>query len=140
MCPESGREPEHMAQQRGSQIDLHVRLHGRENIQDQETVGLLGLNLIYGAMHLHSDPPALLKSLLASLNTTLLEIDMVDFSGPAFREVDNRLMALRLVQLGLSGAAMFRPLAHPVDNSKGSLLTTFYIPCYDLAPVCNRIL
>ena len=90
-----------------SQIDLHVRLQGRENIQDQETVGLLGLNLIYGAMRLYRDPPALLKSLLDGLNTKLLEIDMVDFSGPAFRQVDNRLMALRLVQLGLSDAAMF---------------------------------
>ena len=32
---------------------------------------------------------------------------MVEFSGIEFRHVDNRVMSLRLVQLGLTGAAMF---------------------------------
>ena len=36
-----------------------------------------------------------------------IEIDMIEFSGIAFRQVDNRVMSLRLVQLGLSNAAMF---------------------------------
>jgi hypothetical protein len=34
---------------------------------------------------------------------------MIEFRGIEFRRVDNRLMALRLVQLGLSGVAMFGP-------------------------------
>ncbi|MEN8762499.1 MAG: hypothetical protein ABF290_08685, partial [Thiogranum sp.] len=91
-----------------SQIDLHVQLKGQENIQDQETLGLLGVNLIYAALHLHNDPDTLLASLLDGLSTDLLAIDMIDFYGPAFEKVDNRLMALRLVQLGLSVAAMFQ--------------------------------
>jgi hypothetical protein len=91
-----------------SQIDLHVHLKGQENIQDQETLGLLGVNLIYGALHLFKDPDSLIASLLDQLSTDLLEIDMIDFYGPAFDKVDNRLMALRLVQHGLSNAAMFR--------------------------------
>mgnify|MGYP001819118250 CR=1 FL=1 len=91
-----------------SQIDLHVQLKGQENIQDQETLGLLGVNLIYAALYLHHDPDALLASLLDGLSTDLLAIDMIDFYGPAFEQVDNRLMALRLVQLGLSVAAMFQ--------------------------------
>ena len=32
---------------------------------------------------------------------------MIEFSGIAFRQVDNRVMSLQLVQLGLSNAAMF---------------------------------
>ena len=91
-----------------SQIDLHVVLKGREAVEDQETLGILGVNLIYGAYHYHEDPDALLTSLLDQLNTDLLEVDMIDFYGPAFSKVDNRLMALRLVQKGLSRAAMFR--------------------------------
>ena len=94
--------------EQGSQIDLHVQLKGQENIQDQETLGLLGVNLIYAALYLQEDPDALLASLLDGLSTDLLAIDMIDFSGPAFAKVDNRLMALRLVQLGLSVAAMFQ--------------------------------
>ena len=91
-----------------SQIDLHVQLKGQENIQDQETLGLLGINLIYGALYHHDDPDTLLRSLLDQLSTDLLAIDMIDFNGPAFEKVDNRLMALRLVQQGLSSAAMFQ--------------------------------
>lgn len=90
-----------------SQIDLHVQLNGKENIQDQETLGILGVNLIYGALYLHADPEALLQSLLDQLSTDLLAIDLIEFSGPAFGQVDNRLMALLLVQKGLSDAAMF---------------------------------
>jgi hypothetical protein len=91
-----------------SRIDLHVQLKGQENIQDQETLGLLGVNLIYGALYHHDDPDRLLTSLLDQLSTDLLAIDMIDFYGPAFEKVDNRLMALRLVQQGLSSAAMFQ--------------------------------
>jgi len=91
-----------------SQIDIHVQLKGQENIQDQETLGLLGVNLIYGALYFHGGPDVLLNSLMDGLSTDLLAIDMIDFYGPAFEKVDNRLMALRLVQKGLSSAAMFR--------------------------------
>lgn len=91
-----------------SQIDLHVVLKGKKNIQDQESLGLLGVNLIYGAIRMHADPEALLASLLDKLSTDLLEIDLIDFHGAAFDAVDNRLMALRLVQHGMSSAAMFR--------------------------------
>jgi hypothetical protein len=34
---------------------------------------------------------------------------MIEFRGIEFRKVDNRLMALKLVQIGLSGVAMFGP-------------------------------
>jgi hypothetical protein len=91
-----------------SQIDVHVCLRGQESLQDQETLGILGVNLIYGALYLYEDPAELIKSLLDQLSTELMEIDMIDFSGPAFAGIDNRLMALRLVQYGLSSAAMFQ--------------------------------
>ena len=55
-----------------SQIDVHVVLKGRESTQDQETLGILGVNLIYGAMHLHADPEALRLSLLDDLSTDFL--------------------------------------------------------------------
>lgn len=100
-----------------SQIDLHVVLKGSDNIQDQEILGQLGVNLVYGALYLHTAPEQLLDSLLDGLDTDLMEIDMLDFQGDAFAGVDNRLMALRLVQHGLSGAAMFRADGRVVQPS-----------------------
>ena len=90
-----------------SQINLHVNLHGKNNLQDQETLGILGVNLIYGALMHYGDPQGLLASLRDNLDSEQAEVDMIEFSGQAFRQVDNRLMALRLVERGMSNAAMF---------------------------------
>ena len=101
-----------------SQIEIHVALKGKSGSQDQETLGILGVNLIYGAYYQRQDPLNMLTSLMDNLSVDQLEIDMIDFSGPAFEQIDNRLMALQLVQHGLTQAAMFTPdgkLVQPSD-------------------------
>src|SRR5271166_3327689 len=90
-----------------SQIILHVRMLDAENALQQEALGIVGVNLLYGAFFFAHDPDKLVESLLDNLTTRRIEIDMIEFSGIAFRQVDNRVMSLRLVQLGLSDAAMF---------------------------------
>lgn len=90
-----------------SRIVIHVRMLDPDNAAQQEALGIVGVNLVYGACFLHTEPEVLLESLLDGLSTKRIEIDLVDFSGEAFRHVDNRVMSLRLVQLGLTGAAMF---------------------------------
>lgn len=102
-----------------SQIDLHVVLKGSSSASDQDVLGILGVNLIYGAYYHHDDPVVLLTSLMDNLSTDELEIDMIDFLGPAFDKVDNRLMALYLVKLGMTGAAIFSSdgkLVQPADG------------------------
>jgi hypothetical protein len=79
------------------------------NELQQEALGIIGLNLIYGACMLHHDTDQLMKSLLDNLGTSRIEIDMIEFNGIEFRHVDNRLMSLKLVQMGLSNAAIFGP-------------------------------
>ncbi|HEV3416765.1 MAG TPA: TonB-dependent receptor [Pirellulales bacterium] len=90
-----------------SQIILHVRMLDVENALQQEALGIVGVNLLYGAFNFNHEPDKLVESLLDNLNTRRIEIDMIEFSGIAFRQVDNRVMSLRLVQLGLSNAAIF---------------------------------
>ncbi len=90
-----------------SRIIVHVRMLDHENTLQQEALGIVGVNLLYGAFFLHHKPDLLLESLLDNLTTERIEIDMIEFSGIEYRHVDNRVMSLRLVQLGLSGAAMF---------------------------------
>jgi hypothetical protein len=92
-----------------SQVILHVRMLDRENALQQEALGVVGVNLLYAAFFLHYKPELMLEALLDNLTTARIEIDMIAFSGTEFRQVDNRAMSVRLVQLGLSGAAMFEP-------------------------------
>jgi hypothetical protein len=92
-----------------SQIVMHVRMLDVEAWSQQEALGIVGVNLLYGAFFQHHEPERLIESLLDRLTTGRIEIDMIEFRGIEFRGVDNRLMALKLVQLGLSGVAMFGP-------------------------------
>lgn len=90
-----------------SQVIIHVRMLDNENAQQQEALGVVGVNLIYAACFLDHEPDLFIESLLDNLSTDRIEIDMIEFSGLAFRQVDNRVMSMRLVELGLSDAAMF---------------------------------
>jgi hypothetical protein len=99
-------------------IILHVRMLDKENALQQEALGIVGVNLLYGAFYLHHSPQQLMESLLDNLTTDRLEIDMIDFKGIEFRRVDNRVMSLKLVQLGLSGAAMFGPTGEVLQPSE----------------------
>src|SRR5687767_10564187 len=101
-----------------SQIILHVRMLDTENALQQEALGIVGVNLLYGAFCLNHEPDKLVESLLDNLNTRRIEIDMIEFSGIAFRHVDNRVMSLRLVQLGLSNAAMFSAAGEVLQPSE----------------------
>ena len=90
-----------------SEIIVHVHLIDKSGVDEQEALGVLGVNLIYGAVRNHADPSALIESLVDGLSRDRVEIDLIKFSGPAFAGVDNRLMSLQLVERGLTGAAMF---------------------------------
>lgn len=92
-----------------NQIVIHVRMLDHENGLQQEALGIVGVNLLYAAFYLHHTPQQMLESLLDNLTTERIEIDMIECTGIEFRRVDNRVMSLKLVQLGLSGAAMFGP-------------------------------
>jgi hypothetical protein len=90
-------------------IQLHVRLLDDSNSRQSDALGKLGVNLLYAAFHLREDLPVFLQSLLDDLTRKRVEIDMIDFSGPAFTasEFQDRLVALQLVRHGLADAALF---------------------------------
>src|ERR1700727_2207285 len=90
-----------------SQIVMHVRMLDVEPSAQQEALGIVGVTLLDGAFFQHHEPDKLIEGLLDRLTTGRIEIDMIQFRGIEFRKVDNRLMALKLVQVGLSGVAMF---------------------------------
>ena len=91
------------------EIVLHVRFKQNEARLQQETLGIVGVNLIYGAFYKYNKPKKLLKYLYDHIDRDTLEIDMVNFSGPNFKDVDNRLMSLQLIRNDMTDAVMFGP-------------------------------
>lgn len=92
-----------------SKIILHVRFHQSEARFQQESLGIMGANLIYGAFYKNDQPKKLLKYLYDHIDKDAIEIDTINFSGPNFEGVDNRLMSLQLVKKGMTEAVMFNP-------------------------------
>lgn len=94
-------------QQEYSEISLHLRFKQNEARLQQEVLGIVGVNLVYGAFYSHDTPRKLLRYLYDHIDHTALEIDTVNFSGPIFKDVDNRLMSLELIRNNMTDAVMF---------------------------------
>lgn len=92
-----------------SDIIVHVRMLDKEANEQQEALGYLGVNLIYGAYYLFDDPRKLIDSLTDSLGNDRLEIDSIEFFGPYFDEEDNRRLNLHLIRSWKTRAIMFNP-------------------------------
>lgn len=90
-----------------NEIILHIQFKETDAKLQQQTLGILGVNLIYGAFYKNNNPKDLIESLYDHLDRDQLEIDTINFSGPTFEEVDNRLMSLYLVKSNMAEAVMF---------------------------------
>ncbi|PTQ96754.1 hypothetical protein C8P68_104243 [Mucilaginibacter yixingensis] len=90
-------------------VVLHVKLLDNDNVDQQQAVGILGVNLLYACFYYNEVPPVFLLSLMDNLSKDRIQIDMIRFEGPDFKKVDNRLMSLHLVKYGFSDAALFGP-------------------------------
>ena len=91
------------------EIMLHVRMFDNSNQAQQHAIGVLGVNLIYGAFYHYKSPQKLINSLSEGLGGDRIEIDYINFKGPQFNNVDNQQMVLHLVESGLANAVMFLP-------------------------------
>lgn len=101
-----------------SEIVIHARMWDHENARQQEALGILGVNLLSGAFHSWHQPETLIGSLMDGLTRDRVEVDMVKFSGPAFANVDNRLMSLQLVHQRLTNAAIFTAQGEVVEPAE----------------------
>ncbi len=92
-----------------SNIVMHVRMLDNDNALQAEALGILGVNLIYGAYFYHTHPQWIVEGLSDGLGSDRIEVDLIHFSGPYFEEVENRLMNLHLIRSWLTRAVIFNP-------------------------------
>jgi len=92
-----------------NECTIHVRLLDNDPLLQQQALGIIGVNLIYGCYFLYQNPEQLLNSLLDEVTRLRAEVDYFRLSGPDFRDVDHRLFSLKLVKNGLTNATIFGP-------------------------------
>jgi len=91
-----------------SEVIIHVHMHDKDKLRAHDALGISGVNLIHAVLFHHDEPTVLLSALMDDLTRDRIEVDMLKLSGPAFAQVDGRLMSLQLVQQGFTDAAMFQ--------------------------------
>lgn len=101
-----------------NEITLHIRFHENDAQLQQVTLGKLGVNLIYGAYYKYDEPNKLLRYLYDHIDQDKIEIDTINFYGPRFESVDNRLMSLQLIKNGMTDAVMFDASGYNVLPAK----------------------
>jgi hypothetical protein len=89
-------------------VILHVRMHEMDALLQQASIGVLGVNLLYGCYFFSQNPKELLLSLYDNLSRDKIEIDTVEMTGPDFK-IDNRLLSLYLVKYSMTDAVIFSP-------------------------------
>jgi len=90
-----------------NQVIIHVRMFENDNLLQQNTLGILGVNLIYACFYYYDRPNAFLQSLLDNLAKDRIAITMIHMSGADLAYVDNRLLGVQLVKNGMTNAIMF---------------------------------
>jgi hypothetical protein len=90
-------------------VIIHIRMLDNDTLLQQQALGIVGVNLIYGCFYYNQDPEVLLESLRDNLSRDRIQIDMIRFEGPHFKGVESRLMSLRLVKNGFCDLALFGP-------------------------------
>src|SRR5438034_5765724 len=117
-----------------SQIIIHVRLLDGTHVEQQEALGVIGVNLLHAAFY-HRQPEKLIASLQENLAPGRIEVDMIKFSGPVFQHVDSRLMSLQLVSQGLTDAVMFKADGETVQPAEGFYKRAILIERGNFRPV-----
>jgi hypothetical protein len=98
---------QHVPGSETSEVVIHVRMLDNQNILQQDTLGIIGVNLVYACFFLQRDPESFINSLMDHLDTSRIEVNFIRFGGKVFEDVDNRLMNLHLLKQGMTHAIMF---------------------------------
>jgi hypothetical protein len=86
---------------------LHVNMRDPSNVLQQQTLGILGVNLIYAAFYEMQTQESFLESLAQDVVPERIEIDYVELRGPSFDKWDRHELLVQLVRAGFAEAVFF---------------------------------
>lgn len=90
-------------------IILHVRMQDHHRLQQQEALGILGVNLVDAAFYHSENSADLISCLVDNLKEGQIIIDVLSFAGEELKHLNNHLTNLELVRRGLAEAVLFGP-------------------------------
>ncbi len=91
-----------------NEIILHVTLLDQTRLQQYETLGVLGLNLIYSAFYGRKDHKNIIKSLFDNFEPSRVDIDVLRCSGRVFKNLNRHQLNLELIRQKSTEALLFQ--------------------------------
>ncbi len=92
-----------------SEITIHLRMLDRNRLQQQECLGILGVNLMHSSYYRRGSESEFLSYLMDNLKNDQVAIDFIRVSGPAFKNIKMRELNLELVLRGMTTVSLFEP-------------------------------
>jgi hypothetical protein len=88
-------------------VVLHVNMLDDTTLQQQEALGVLGINLIHGAFMDENGPLQGLDRLSDNLGPSCIEVDVADLRGPSFAGIDPARTGMAMIRSGLADVVLF---------------------------------
>ena len=118
-------------------IIMHVRMLDKHRLQQQETLGVLGVNLIYAASFHTKNRTDFLNSLTENIKDGQISVDMIKIQGPAVSHFDQRLLNLELVKRNLVEAVLFNAKGEVVNAADEIYNKAIFVQRGTFKPVTN---
>jgi len=100
-----------------SQMLLHINLLDSTALLQQQAIGILGVNLVFAAYHQRLGIGTFLAGLFDELSSDRIEIDVIEFDGPAFEGQDAGEWCLELLGREMAHAAVFSAAGRVAEPS-----------------------
>ncbi|MCB0390829.1 MAG: hypothetical protein KDD58_06055 [Bdellovibrionales bacterium] len=90
-----------------NEIIIHARLLDRLRLQQQEAIGILGVNLIFAAAYLTDNEGMLVSSIIDNLTTDRVQVDYINFNGKDLEHLSLQKAGLHLLAFKMSHSLIF---------------------------------
>lgn len=111
---------QHKPESEPSTVIVHVRLLDKHRLQQQETLSVMGVNLLYSSFYQTADKAQYVQGLFDQLKKGSIAVDALHFEGPAFKKFNEIEMNLMLIHSGW-GDALFINSNGQVENASDAL-------------------
>ncbi len=91
-----------------NEIILHVNLLDKTRLQQYETLGILGVNLIYSAFYVEKKTRSIIKSLFDNFEPNRIDINLLRSEGKIFKQLNQQELNLELIRQNLTQALLFQ--------------------------------
>ena len=98
-----------------NEMRIHVKMLDERNIQQQEVLGIMGINLIYSAFFLADHPYKIVEVLGEDIEENRIQVDYISIQGPSVKDHDPKWLNLKLLQCGLAEAVALDPMGRPIQ-------------------------